>query len=319
MGRNETKHSDRGYYELANRMIVADNELAVFRNFKELNILCLLQLQAEISVLKSDLDSIRIKDDNNNEPIDIPYVNQELGFPEGVRALQYQPELFSSCFADMQQVYRSNPSHCPQYYKLLQLRAKLKEYNKLLLQFDQVCKMKQPEEIELLSIQKWTFERIVNNKFMKGPEGLAYRPSDLDRYVLVQKPDEEKDIFPPFLLHWYTRLYCWLSGKGMLDITLTRKLFLRSVESDDGLHFKQSYLVTVGNWLAPVLSSLLLVSASLILYSIHDRRNKLFAMIPLTVTFSLIVKGFTSASRAEIFVAVAGFVAVEVVFVGNVS
>jgi hypothetical protein len=87
-----------------------------------------------------------------------------------------------------------------------------------------MCKLKQPEEIELLSIKKWTLQRIVHEGFMKPPESLAYRPSDLDRYVLVQKPDREKDIFPPLFLHWYTRLYCWLSGRGKLDIADTRSL-----------------------------------------------------------------------------------------------
>ncbi|KAK3371098.1 hypothetical protein B0T24DRAFT_667824 [Lasiosphaeria ovina] len=81
----------------------------------------------------------------------------------------------------------------------------------------------------------------------------------------------------------------------------------------------RSRLVIVGNWLAPVLSSVLLVGAALVLYSIQDTMDKLLAIIPMTITFSLIMQAFTSASRAGIFVAVAGFVAVEVVFVGNVS
>ncbi|KAK4235216.1 hypothetical protein C8A03DRAFT_36946 [Achaetomium macrosporum] len=288
--RPQPRAKPRGYYELAERMVFAENELAIFRNFKELNILSLLQLQAEIILLQSDLEWIRNNDDLSDETIAVPFSIEERGFPEGVDAVPYQRKLFSS-------------------------------YG-LLLQFDQICKLKQPEEIELLSIKKWTLERMKNREvpFMKPPEGLAYRPFDLDRYVLVQKPDREKDIVPPLFLHWYSRLYSWLSGKGKVDIADTRRLFLRPVEDRDGqLHFTKSYLVTAGNWLAPVLSSVLLVSASLILYSIRDTRNKLFAMIPLTVTFSLIVKGFTSASRAEIFVAVAGFVAVEVVFVGNVS
>jgi hypothetical protein len=110
-------------------MLFAENELAVFRNFKELNILCLLQLQAEIILLQSDLDSIRINDDRSDETIAIPYLNPDRGFPDAVSAVQYQRKMFSSCFADMQQVYRSDPSQCPQYYKLLQLRAKLQEYS----------------------------------------------------------------------------------------------------------------------------------------------------------------------------------------------
>lgn len=118
---------------------------------------------------------------------------------------------------------------------------------------------------------------------------------------------------------------------------LTEKQFLRKSEADG--HFVKSRLIVVGNWLAPILSSLLLIGSTLILYSIQNTWHKLLAMIPITIAFSLIIKLFTSASRAEIFVAVAGyvllsspfiteskltrslpsFVAVEVVFVGNVS
>jgi len=53
---------------------------------------------------------------------------------------------------------------------------------------------------------------------------------------------------------------------------------------------------------------MILVGTALVLYSIQNTLNKLLVMFPMTIGFSLIIKGFTSASRAEIFAAVAGFV-----------
>lgn len=117
----------RGYYELADRMALAENELAIFRNFKKLNILSLLQLQAEILVLESDLEYIRDKDDNSHEEITIPFPSGEGDLAVGSKT--YQRRMFSSCMLEMQRVARNDPKQCTQYMKMVELRNKLQEYS----------------------------------------------------------------------------------------------------------------------------------------------------------------------------------------------
>ncbi|KAK4443523.1 hypothetical protein QBC34DRAFT_416909 [Podospora aff. communis PSN243] len=321
------RSSRRGYYELADRMALAENELAIFRNFKQLNILSLLQLQAEILVLQDDLEYIRNTDDNSSEEITIPYARPDRDSDLGVDSITYHRKMFSSCMVEMQRVAKNDPNQCTQYMKMMELRSKLQEYNDLLLQFSNVCKLKGPNEIELMSLKYWTLTRITDRTmpFMKPPESLAYRSYDLDDYVLIQKPNLKTEIIPAVALRCYSQLYKWITGRD-LDPLNTPGLFLMKVKdetrSEDGSptdHFVKSRLIILSNWLAPILSSVLLVGSALILYSIQGTWNKLLAMIPITTIFSLIIKFFTSASRAEIFGAVAGFVAVEVVFVGNVS
>lgn len=101
----------------------------------------------------------------------------------------------------------------------------------LLLQFSNICKLKAPEEIELLSLKHWTLPRMIDKSmpFMKKPESLVYRSYDLDDYVLIQKPNPEKDVVPAFVLHWYSRVYSWIT-KEKLDVTGTRGLVGISVQ-----------------------------------------------------------------------------------------
>lgn len=119
--------SRRGYYELADRMALAENELAIFRNFKNLDILSLLHLQAEILILESDLESIRNKDDNQDEAIEIPYASGEGDL--AIESATYKRRLFSSCIVMMQRVARNDPNQCKQYMKMVELRTKLREYS----------------------------------------------------------------------------------------------------------------------------------------------------------------------------------------------
>ncbi|KAK3682852.1 hypothetical protein B0T22DRAFT_445021 [Podospora appendiculata] len=291
----------RGYYALADQMTIADNELAIFRNFKNLNVLSLLHLQAEIILLEDDLKKLRNDDDNSDEVIAVPFPGSgEEDDVEMIKAAYYQRKQFTGCFKDMQRVANHSPEMCLQLEKLGQIRKKLQEYNEMLLQFSKICELEKPDDIELLTLKEWVLgHRRVGIKeercFLKPPENTTYISHDVDDYVLIQKPDPEKDIIPYFILSLYHKLV----GK--------RLQLLKPVKDEEGqTHYARSKLIIVGNWVAPILSSVLLIAATLILNSIHTTQTKLFTMIPLTVFFAVIIKAFTSASRAEIFVAVAG-------------
>ncbi|KAK3332691.1 hypothetical protein B0T19DRAFT_457580 [Cercophora scortea] len=311
----------RGYYALANQMTIADNDLAIFRNFKSLNVLCLLQLQAEITILEDDLTRLRDKDDKseNHDVVEVPFPESGPGDEtsrngvEKISFVSYQRNQFTGCFKDMQRVAAYDPEMCLQFERLGEIRKKLQEYNEMLLQFSKICELKKPDSLGLLDLKEWVFNHqragtTERRCFLKPPEIKTFITSNVDDYVLIQKPDPEKDIVPHFILSLYHRIF-----KKRLEL-------LKPVTDDDGqTHYARSKLIIVGNWVAPILSSVLLIAATLVLNAIHTTtQTKLFAMIPLTVFFAFVVKAFTSASRAEIFVAVAGFVAVEVVFVGSV-
>jgi len=82
-----------------------------------------------------------------------------------------------------------------------------------------------------MSLKGWTLTRILNREMplMKMPESLVYRSHDLDDYVLIQKPNTEKDVFPPVLLRWYSHVHKWITGKD-LNVLDTRGLVRISVQ-----------------------------------------------------------------------------------------
>lgn len=102
--------------------------------------------------------------------------------------------------------------------------------DELLLQFSNICKLKEPDEIELMSLMYWTLTRITDEAMplMKPPEDHVYRSYDLDDYVMIQKPNPEKDVIPPVVLRWYSHVYKWITRKD-LDVLDRRGLVRISV------------------------------------------------------------------------------------------
>jgi len=73
----------------------------------------------------------------------------------------------------------------------------------------------------------------------------------------------------------------------------------------DEIHYTKKAVIRVGNRLVPIISSLLIIVAIIILYFIPTTLARLFITMPLTVLFSIAVSGLTSASRGDVVAAVA--------------
>jgi len=192
----------------------------------------------------------------------------------------------------------------------------------MLLQFSNICDLQIPEKFEVLAIQDYIFKQREKKGpsqwFMMEPEDRAYylhtkEEPDPQDFVLVQKQNEEKDIVPYFIRFIYHKLTGdrmpasppIISEQCVLSLTC-KQLGTVTEDLEGQIHYKRSKLITLGNWIVPVVASVLLIVAIIILFLIKDTMTRLYTMIPLTVIFAVAIKIFTSASRAEIFAAVAG-------------
>jgi hypothetical protein len=111
----------RGYYALADRMGVANGEVAIFRNFNGLNLLTLLRLQSELTNLEYELERYRNEDETDDSDILI----SDEGDPEiRVRVREY-----SESFLKMSLAAEKEPNNAAQYFKLIEVQQKLREYS----------------------------------------------------------------------------------------------------------------------------------------------------------------------------------------------
>ena len=195
-------------------MKIADGEVAIFRNFKSLNLLNLLRLQSEILTLEFALDEHRHKDDKSSEKIPL--------HREGEEEFEVPRGDLSKAFWYMKLASDKDCVNNQQYLYILELGNKLKEYSAtsslsvalspaanvfnltddLLVQFAQLNKISKPSQSELFCLLKWLDE----HPFIPTPsaEKNPY-DRDPDDYVYLTPEDNETNIIPDPIFKLYDR------------------------------------------------------------------------------------------------------------------
>ncbi|KAL8836805.1 MAG: hypothetical protein Q9170_002766 [Blastenia crenularia] len=134
--------------------------LAIFRRFATLNAQNLLYLQAELSKLEDELKDLAISDSQSSD--------------EKRRSFQFN-------IRDLKCIHNDSISS-RQWQKILEIRAKLKEYNETMLQHAQLYAFPKPNKHDLAVLREWYNDPEGGRIFMPMPEGDAWNEdvTDLD-------------------------------------------------------------------------------------------------------------------------------------------
>ncbi|KAH8798137.1 hypothetical protein F5882DRAFT_395221 [Hyaloscypha sp. PMI_1271] len=274
-----------GYPAIAQIMSNHD-ELAIFRRFKELNMLNLLYSQAEIIHLEAELKSLREVDKSHPE-----------------RDFHHR-DWWSLA-------YSQEDGNKEQWQKVLEIRKKLEAYNSRLAQQVFLSRLEAPNPYDLAFLRDW-FERPNMGNFpLRGPDQEAWnKESETDLLAIRRRSHEDpfSSWFIDTVIPKFHRVFGSRIKKPIPEAPLS-----------EIAHYPEKALLTAVNILGTLIASLLPISSIIILYFITNTVVQLGVAVAFTATFSICLILLTQAKRIEIFAATSAFAAVQVVFVaGNV-
>ncbi|GME63323.1 hypothetical protein GTA08_BOTSDO09333 [Neofusicoccum parvum] len=277
-----------GYPKIAVQMGLMP-EVAIFRRFGFLNAQNILYMQAELVCLEERLRKLQVKDDNAPEP-------------KSRYAKNWWMLSVSEDHGDDEQ------------WKLVQeIREKLKEYNKALIQQKKIVASEPPSAQDLRYIQRY-LESSEMDEFLTGKDadvwGSVDAPDDRAPDLLSLLPRHKEDFFSRWVME--------SAIEKLLELNQGRKpasAVPSTARRNNLVGFKDD---TVLRWtfiLASMLASALPILSIAILYCVKSLKVRLglIAVFNLLLSFSL--AAFTSAKRTDVFAVSAAFSAVQVVFV----
>ncbi|KAF2229072.1 hypothetical protein EV356DRAFT_456550 [Viridothelium virens] len=269
-----------GYPKLA-RMMSFSSETTIFRRFRELHMLNLLRLQAELHDMEHELQEIRREDAESNDPVRMDYAQD---------------------FHLMRDSADTNDSL--QYDLLNRIGQKLKDYAR------QIGAANSPHQRDVKFLQNWLVRPKMGSNFLVGHERTIWDDSNISDFVTIQPQQSDRDAFT-FLLNgalltFYDRIYG--HRKTRPD---------SRYGAEDIREYDDAKILRLSKVLSGTLSSLLPTLAILILYFVRRMIIRIALVIIFTGLFSMTLSLLTEAKRVEVFSATAAFAAVEVVFIGS--
>ncbi|KAA8643738.1 uncharacterized protein ATNIH1004_010512 [Aspergillus tanneri] len=255
----------RGYPKLSVAMATF-GDMAIFRTFRELNMLNLLSLQAELTELHIQFQDICHEDDTSSDPSD---------------------QVYSSYFHSLRGS-RNTPNN-EQLEMLLRIRQKLRE------DIAGLSTLREPNKNDLRTLHNWLASSEGGNYFLKGSEVFMW-DDEKDLAKVFNPPGERLD--DPFskwltsnVLQWYHAL--WGHRR-------------KTVNLESGMsQYHDLSLIRISTVVATTASSILPLLAVLVLWYVKDTVHRILVMIGFTTLFAASLAIFTSARRIEIFAATA--------------
>ncbi|KAL9078111.1 MAG: hypothetical protein Q9157_002966 [Trypethelium eluteriae] len=294
-----------GYPKLA-RMMSFSSETTIFRRFRELHMLNLLRLQAELHDMEHELQEIRREDAESNDPVRMDYAQD---------------------FHLMRDSADTNDSL--QYDLLNRIGQKLKDYDKTLLAARQIGAANSPHQRDVKFLQNWLVRPKMGSNFLVGHERTIWDDSNISDFVTIQPQQSDRDAFT-FLLNgalltFYDRIYGHRKTvRGLPQFQAYDKSRSNSLQRPDSRYgaedireYDDAKILRLSKVLSGTLSSLLPTLAILILYFVRRMIIRIALVIIFTGLFSMTLSLLTEAKRVEVFSATAAFAAVEVVFIGS--
>ena len=137
-----------GSYPKLSTFMASWPDVAIFRRFGALNAQNLLFLQAEICHLERELEVIRNRDILNNDE-------------KGNLAQRNWFELSNKT---------DDGEPCEQWLVIQDIRDKLKEYNKCLLEYKDLCALQNPSKHDFQTLREWLRRPECGDNFLEGVE-----------------------------------------------------------------------------------------------------------------------------------------------------
>ncbi|KAI0907403.1 hypothetical protein F4823DRAFT_603214 [Ustulina deusta] len=292
----------QGYPKLAQFM--AERDHVMFKQFRELAILDILYLQAELCDIRGRLRAKAVQDANQAD--DRQYFDRDW----------WQMRHSAELGLDGQQ-----------YQLTLEMRKKLREYYTAIQQYRSVSSLPKASEQQ-----------------RKGLYAYAYYPStggycgflgqdlgDYPPYPSVLGQDNQQDLLFAGRHQFDDDLATkFLAGPALNAFHWVWKHFktpaVTDVESVPGetltpslYHYPDERILVFLGIVGSVLSSVLPTLSIIILFFVHDMLARLGLVTLFTFLFSLTMSLATKAKRYEIFAATAAFGSVQVVFIGTTN
>ncbi|CAG8976009.1 hypothetical protein HYALB_00007536 [Hymenoscyphus albidus] len=257
-------------------------ELGIYRRFSSLNARNLLYLQAELIDLETDLEKYTKEDGKSDK------------------------EKTKLCNKNWFYLSRKKDGVVgSQWHTMTALRVKLREYNECLVLQRQLMTFNQPERGNLKLLTRWLSDERHGNLAIQGLDRNVWK----DGYdLLTVKPDSlDGDSF--------TRLL----QKVLIDpFHRLRSSCRPPPDLENGIYtYVEVTTIRVANVIGTAISSILPVSAVVVLYIVRDMLKRLGIVALFTALFSLALMATTRAKRIEIFAATAAFASIQVVFIGS--
>ncbi|OCL08141.1 hypothetical protein AOQ84DRAFT_293747 [Glonium stellatum] len=267
-----------GYPRLGERMGSAP-EMAIFRRFGTLNAQMLLYMQSELIHLENELRELEWEDSRSDQP--------------------YRSKYSRDCF------FLHNPKtpgDDRQLKLVMEIKAKLKEYNKTLKLQSFLTSMPEPSNCDLEHIQCYMESRDMGPLIMTGP--------DADIWGSVAVPESRvPDLIALQARHSEDPFSRWVTGTGM-------KIFFRCGghrwRKPSPVHGRIIYLnnklLRITYWITSIIASILPVSSIVILYCVKSMLARLAIIAGFNIIVSLCLLSFTDAKRSEAFAVTAAYV-----------
>ncbi|KAI1380605.1 hypothetical protein F4677DRAFT_440937 [Hypoxylon crocopeplum] len=273
----------RGYPKLA-RLMASSSEAAIFRQFRELQLIKLLKLQAELQDLENEYRKIRIEDMNSDDRDRINLVDD---------------------FRFMRKLAESQNSKSGQYDILERISQCLKEYNDALTQIFTIRRMPKPKKRDISGLRNWLSRPGMGENFLVGIEAEIWDEANEDDFINPISKDVDKlnSILKGLILNAYHWLY------------KHREPDSKSPDIGTNLRLHNDKKINqFANVLAALLSSLLPTLMVLVLYFVPDLVWRRIMTVAFTAIFAATLAVFTNAKKVEVYSATAAFAAVEFVF-----
>jgi YD repeat-containing protein len=273
-------------YDALARLIGSHPPLAIFRSYATLNAKNLLYLQAELAELEDELSQLERRDQISDD----------------ANARQFQWE-----------VRRLAKSEGEQWKKVLEVRAKLKEYNQALLQFKSLNALQKPYDHNITKLREWLDREDYGAMFLERPETVydSTRQEEQNNDLVDVSARTQGDRFSRFLTYkvvpWLHRHIFQRPGRANRNSDRQSQIY----------DYSDRLLEHIAEVLSIVVSTLLPTISMFALYYIENTTLRLVFILCFSAVFTASLAVFTNARRIEIFAAVVAMASIQVVFIGT--
>ncbi|KAI3327644.1 hypothetical protein HD806DRAFT_329294 [Xylariaceae sp. AK1471] len=257
-------------YARISQLMGQQDECAIYRRFRKLNAMNLLYLQAELTHLEQQLDTIALRDAANDE------------------RRFYSKDWWSLS-------HNEDEEDIEQWEKVLEIRTKLEQYNDTLFKQATIARLGAPSRYDLNFLRDWLVRPRMGNFPLVGVDRHSYT----NRYAKDLVAIKARPL-PDFFSRWFNyglfpKWHQLLGGK--LKRPTDAEVGQGVYEYDDKL------LATLTRIIVTVVASLLPVGSVIAQYFVQNNILRLSLIGVASAFFALALAVMTNARMVEVFAA----------------
>ncbi|KAI9763827.1 MAG: hypothetical protein M1840_009081 [Geoglossum simile] len=199
----------------------------------------------------------------------------------------------------------------------LQIRSLLKDYNDALLQLSLINKLEGANKVDIDALRKYLRCHLGVGNFFRGGEGLPWSEVNSGDLVDLSSCHGEKDL----LTRWISNTLVLWYHKHIFNrfrVCLPRKQTTTDAEHsvnqastgvnarNPGIYeYDNRKLLALAETASSIISTLLLISAIVVLHNLHSPAAKLGSIVGFTLLFTIALGTTTKCRRIEVFASTA--------------